>query len=93
MMAWRNNTVGVYDPILKIHRKQPKYTMKGASDIFMLYKGTFVAMEVKRIKNSSPVSEDQIKFIERINDNGGMACVVRSVADAAEIVRQLKRSE
>jgi hypothetical protein len=90
-MAWRNNTTGVYDPILKIHRKQSKYVIKGAGDIFILYKGIFCSLEVKREKGGV-VSPNQTNFMEMVNDNGGYACVVRSLEDAAEVVRYLKRS-
>ena len=77
---WKNNTVGVYDPIKKVHRKPGKHHRNGVSDILGVdATGRFVAIEVKTSKGR--LSDNQKKFIEDINNNGGLAFVARSIED------------
>ena len=77
---WKNNTVGVYDPVKKVHRKPGKHHRNGVSDILGITNdGCFVAIEVKTKKGR--LSDNQKKFIEDINNNGGIAFVARSIED------------
>jgi penicillin-binding protein-related factor A (putative recombinase) len=53
---------------------------KGIADIIGLTPdGTFLAIECKSAKGT--LSEDQIKFLQDITDNNGIAFVARSVDD------------
>ena len=87
---FKNNTVGIYDPIKKVHRKPGKHHRNGVSDILGIdANGRFVAIEVKT--PSGKVSDNQKLFIEDINKHGGIAFVARSVDDVRErLVGQCK---
>lgn len=52
---------------------------KGIPDILGVYHGRFLAIEVKR-PGCNPTA-DQQKFLDRINAEGGLAFVARSVDD------------
>lgn len=80
---WRNNSVGVYDPVKKSFRRPSRYHRNGVSDILgVLPDGTFIAIEVKTAKGR--VSENQNKFLEDIQKCNGIAFVARSVDDVRE---------
>ena len=77
---WKNNSVGVYDPIKKVHRKPGKYHRNGVSDILGIDStGRFVAIEVKTARGR--LSENQRNFLDDINRCGGIGFVARSVCD------------
>lgn len=80
IFAWKNNSVGVYDPIKKIYRKQNgTYHMNGVSDILCIIEGRFVAIEVKT--PTGKISPDQKMFILNVLKEGGVAFVARSRMD------------
>lgn len=80
---WKNNSVGVYDPVKKVHRKPGKHHRNGTSDILGIdSNGRFIAIEVKTAKGR--LSENQKIFIDDINKHGGLAFVARSVDDVRE---------
>lgn len=56
--------------------------LKGKSDILGIFKGRFLAIEVKR--PSGNISPDQEAFIENINLHGGLAFIARSLDDVLE---------
>jgi len=60
----------------------PMSNPKGVSDIIGIYKGRFLAIEVKTPKGK--VTEAQRAFIDRVNKEGGIAFVARSVEDVIE---------
>ena len=55
---------------------------KGISDVLGCYQGRFLAIEIK--KHGGRVSPDQQKFIDRVNDEGGIAFVAWSVDDVVK---------
>lgn len=59
----------------------------GISDLLVCYKGQFVALELK--DDIGKASPQQIKFIEEIEDAGGVAAVCRTLKD---IVNTLHKS-
>ena len=61
---------------------------KGSPDIFLIYQGKPIALEVKTPKGKQ--SEAQIEFEENIDLAGGYYFIVRSVDEALEILDQLK---
>lgn len=79
--CWRNN-VGVKGHI--------HYGLKGSSDILGIATsnnsfGRFLALEIKDAKGK--VSEDQQKFIDAVNDAGGIAFVARSLGEVVEYLK------
>lgn len=83
--AWKSNTVGIFDPVRKVYRKQKnKYAINGVADILGIYKGKFIALEVKS-RTGKPSQEQKI-FLENIERNGGIAGIVRSVDDARKVL-------
>ena len=81
--AWRNNSVGIYDPVKRIHRRPPKFFVPGTGDIFVLCRdGLFISIEVKR--ETGIVSQDQFKFIDKVNEFKGYSFVARSLKDVVD---------
>ena len=67
------------------HWKQwqgPMSQPKGVSDIIGIWKGRFLAIEVKT--QTGRVSEYQQRFIDRVIEEGGIAFVARSVDDVID---------
>lgn len=91
VFAWRNNTMGVFDP--ETRRFRAFIGLKGVSDILgILPSGRFLAVETKRpampgfgIKAGRPTPE-QRAFLETVNDHGGVGVVVSDVASLADIL-------
>lgn len=72
---WRNNT-----GTARVHGFHVRYGKIGSSDIIGITKnGKFLAIEIKDEKGI--VSDEQQKFINKINNNGGLAFVARSLED------------
>lgn len=88
IFAWKNQSVGIYDPIKKIYRRSNNpYHIKGVSDILgILPDGRFLAIEVKS-KTGKP-SPEQVRFIKTINESGGLAFVAKSLEDAQEEIKK-----
>lgn len=76
--AWRNNSVGVFDPVRKVFRKN-KAVKRGVSDILALHHGKFIAIEIKT--KTGKLSAEQAEFLSDVNQRGGLAFCARSVAD------------
>lgn len=87
VLAWRNNTgVG------RFQGKDGKdrfirFSRPGASDIFAVKNGTFIAIEVKR--PGGKVSPAQAEFIEDVTKAGGIAFVAYSLEDVIEKLSNL----
>ena len=95
IFAWKCNTIGTFDPIKKVYRKSNNpYHINGISDILFIYKGRFCACEVKKPYISKKTmkikyrtqedleklaSDDQLVFINRIKENGGVAFMADSL--------------
>ena len=79
--VWRNN-VGFKGHV--------HYGLKGSSDILGIATsdksfGRFLAIEVK--DHNGVVSEEQQKFIDAVNDHGGIAFVARSLGEVVEYLK------
>ena len=74
-VVWRNNT-GSY----KDGNRYIRYGLcAGSSDLIGIYRGTFIAVEVKTPKGR--VSEAQKNFLNVVNANGGIGFVARRKED------------
>ena len=79
--AWKNQSTGVYDPTKQLFRKaRSKYSINGVSDILGIFKGRFLAIEVKTPQNKKR-TEDQNSFINQVNKRGGLAFYATSIED------------
>ena len=82
IFAFRNNTGAV-----KIGKRFIRFGYAGSSDILgILPDGRFLAVECKREKGGV-VSPVQKMFLKEIQDNNGVACVVHSAKELAEILK------
>lgn len=73
----------------KIQGDGDSYQEAGLPDIFACYRGMFLGLEVKT--ESGKPSPIQLAVLKRIRDAGGVAAVVRSVADVERILASLDR--
>lgn len=90
ILAWRSNNTGVYDPARKMFRTF--HGLKGVSDIVgLLPGGRFLGVETKT--ETGKLSEDQKLFIDMVNNNGGLAFVVRSVGQLAAVIEAVLRDD
>lgn len=88
IFAFKCPTTGFFDTKRKIFRKHTNpFAINGVSDILAIIKGIFVAIEVKSAKGKP--TPDQLKFIENINNNGGVAFVARSWAEVESKLKKL----
>lgn len=90
IMAWRNNTTGVYDPTTKVFRRLGKYERKGVPDILgILPNGKFLGIEVKK-NEKSKVSKEQALFIEDASANFAVCFRAWSVEGVDKVLRNLE---
>lgn len=107
--AWKNQSVGIFDPIKKIYRRpNNRFHIKGTSDVIGSYNGKVIAIEVKKpqehkyiLKNWELLRKylgndkkkmhyrEQIEFIEKINQTGGLGFFASSVEDVANALIRL----
>lgn len=82
IFCWRVNNTGIPDPMVKGGWRKPTgYSMPGMSDIIGVYKGKFLAIEVKAPGRKKNVSENQKAFLEKVFNEGGFALVAESVEE------------
>lgn len=83
--VWGNKNGATYDPKRKVYRRNT--TIKGISDILGMIPfagGRFLAIECK-MPRRYPTPE-QKRFLEQVNDSGGIGIVVRSLDDAKQLL-------
>ncbi len=81
--CWKNDSVGIYDPTKKTFRtNRNPHKLKGVSDILGLLNGRLLAIEVK--SETGVLRPEQRIFITRVNDEGGVAFVTRSLENCIE---------
>ena len=84
-----HDAVGIFDPVKKIYRTNVSpYRVKGVADILGVYRGKFLAIEVKAPKGRP--TPEQTAFIEKVKSEGGIAFIARSIDD---VKRELGQSE
>lgn len=86
IFAWKNQSVGIFDPIRKIYRRSNNpFHIKGVSDILgILPGGRFLAIEVKA-KYGKP-SPEQVLFLDKITKSGGVGFIAKSVEDVEKVL-------
>lgn len=98
IFAFKINTVGVFDPIKKIYRKNKNpFLIQGTSDILACVDGSFVAIEVKTKKTINqllnPKKENhlnQLNFLNKVNKVGGYAIAVSSLENVISFIKKLR---
>lgn len=87
---WRNNTGAI-----KIQSPDGsrfvRFGVPGSADIVGVYKGWFIAIEVKSKKGKQ--SEYQKLFEQHVTKNGGIYILAYNVDDALSIILKLKQKE
>lgn len=88
VFCWTNNNIGVFDPVKKIYRKSnSKHSLRGISDIIGVIDGRFLAIEVK--SKSGIISPEQRIFLAKINEQGGIGFVARSVEQTIDSLTKI----
>lgn len=82
-----HDSVGIYSEARGrfLVNKSP-YRVKGVSDILGIWKGKFLAIEVK--SETGRLSIEQKNFITRVNEEGGIAFMARSIEDCVKILKE-----
>jgi len=97
VFAFKVNTVGIFDPVRKIYRKNwNRFIVKGTSDILGVCRGRFIALECKTPKTLrlalADIESDQSKFIYRVIRKGGHAAFICSVEQAEQFLNGVRRA-
>lgn len=80
IMAWKNQSVGIYDSKIGAYRKpNNKYHRNGVSDIIGIYKCSPLFIEVKT--KTGTLTDDQKKFLYEAKLKGAIAFMARSVQE------------
>ena len=83
--AWRNNSIGVFDPVKKIYRRSGGFAIKGVSDILgVMRDGRFLAIEVKNTGKEKTVSKEQLVFITKMIKMKAIAIVATNIETVKE---------
>lgn len=78
-----HDSVGIYDPVRQRFRiRHGAHRSVGIPDIIGIWKGKFLAIEVKAPKKYP--TQDQKRMIQTINTEGGLAFVARSIQDVED---------
>lgn len=76
--VWRNQNMPTR------HRQNLTFVLKGMPDIMILCRAQFIGIEVKT--NEGRLSPEQLERGDDINKHGGHYFVVRSLAEAIEVL-------
>lgn len=79
IFCWKIKTTGTFDPKTRGFRRTGKWYKKGVADILGIYKGKFLAIEVK-VKGSYPAPNQRI-FLQDVLNHGGVSFIARSIDD------------
>lgn len=86
------DNTGIYDQKLgKFRRQIGTYKLAGVSDIYMLYRGVSIWLEVKSL--TGKLSQPQKEFQASVQRHGGCAFTVRSVTDVESALTGLSFSQ
>lgn len=101
IFAFKVKTMGSFDPVTRGFRRISKWYRRGVSDILGIYKGKFLAIEVKLPKRqigekkyaAGRPSTFQKMFLQDVLDNGGISFIATSVEDVEEALKKQEKSE
>lgn len=89
--CWRTNSGAMRASYTTKSGQAKSYMVRmsraGTSDILGIYKGHFIAIEVKLPKTIKNVTEAQKMFLQAIKDHGGIAGVATTPEDALSILK------
>jgi hypothetical protein len=63
----------------------------GISDIIGIYRGCFLAIEVKALNGKA--TEAQTNFLADVNENGGRGIIARSVQDVEDLLTDIDKTQ
>ena len=84
---WRNVSGGRYQGSASGQRRFVAFGASGISDLMAVYRGKFLAIEIKAGKDR--LTDHQRKFAGGVTAAGGLFIECRSVADVAAIVARI----
>ena len=98
IFAFKINTVGVYDSIRKVYRKNLNpFCLNGVSDILAVYKGRMLCIEVKskakRNSIDSPKTQterDQAYFLNVMKTHDAFTLVAHNLDQVIEFIETIK---
>ena len=82
IFAWRQNNQAVYDQRLGHYRSHTG--LRGVPDIIAVIDGRFIGIECKT--KTGKQSSHQALFQKRLENNGGLYILARSVKDVQEVL-------
>lgn len=82
--AWKNHSMGVYDPMRKTFRRLSGFAIKGVSDILGIHNGKMICLEVKSAKGR--LRPEQREFLEKMTSLGAVCGVVRNWSEALSVL-------
>lgn len=85
--AWKNQSVGIFDPTRQAFRSRTKHQIKGVSDILGIYKKRMICFEVKSARGRLTAEQDE--FIKEMNSLGALARCVRSIDDVILALQEI----
>lgn len=83
---WRSNNIPVFSTNnagKRTFRSLPKFTPRGLPDIIVIYKGQFIALEIKRPK--AKLRPEQADFGSKCIENGGKYFILHSLEELQEL--------
>jgi hypothetical protein len=86
IFCWKNTSGGFFDG-KRMRRQVNPFAIPGTSDILAIIKGLLIAIEVKSAKGKP--TPEQIKFIDNVNKNGGIAFIARSWLEVETKLKEL----
>lgn len=93
--AFKVKTTGFFDTKRRMFRKNTsKYVVPGTSDILCIYRGKFIAIEVKTprtYKLKTPTVENQQAFIDKVVSCEGTALFVWSLDQVVRLIQTLNQ--
>lgn len=90
--AWKNKSMGTYDPVRGIYRaNHSKYSEKGSSDILGIWQGKMLCIEVKSRRGT--LRPEQKEFLAAMGSLGAITLVARSLLDVVDRLSESQSSQ
>lgn len=86
--CWRVNSGAIRATNKYGNTHMVRLSKAGTSDIIGLYRGIFLAIEVKKPEKKKTVTPAQTEFLESIKHKGGIAFVATSPEEAWELLKE-----